>query len=219
MNNAKAAIIFDLDGVLWDSTLAHENAYRQVLRTANIPMPSYSEIAGRRTDEVIAELAQKNNVALTPLQLKELTCRKKIAAQEVLQKCPPVKHGCLRALQTLRGHFRLGLASSASRVNVDFFLNSSATQGLFDVVLSGDDVALSKPSPDIYLRALSSIKVPAKGALVVEDSPHGIMAAKAAGIDVLGMSGTSNPGELEALGANTVFDNLGQLVQHVLANY
>ena len=59
---------------------------------------------------------------------------------------------------------------------------------VFNVIVTGEDVINSKPSPDIYLLAAAKMKVNPKNCLAIEDSPYGIQAAHQSGMYVVGIS-------------------------------
>jgi len=75
----------------------------------------------------------------------------------------------------------VGLATSSSRNEVEAFLDRFELRDCFDVTLSLDDVTRAKPDPEIYVSAARRLDVPAGEMLVVEDSEHGVRAAKSAG--------------------------------------
>jgi len=77
---------------------------------------------------------------------------------------------------------KVGLASSSSHGWVSGILDRLGIVGSFDCVVCGDDVTLVKPNPEIYLRALQALHLRPDEAIVLEDSPNGIIAAQAAGI-------------------------------------
>jgi HAD superfamily hydrolase (TIGR01509 family) len=75
----------------------------------------------------------------------------------------------------------LGMATSSSRREVDAFLERFELDGCFDITLSLDDVTAAKPDPEVYVKAARLLGVPVSAMLVVEDSKHGVRAAKDAG--------------------------------------
>lgn len=98
-------------------------------------------------------------------------------------------------------------------------MNVSATFGtlaaLFDAIVSAEDVTGTKPDPEPYLLALEKLSVPADRAVVVENAPLGVQAAKAAGLRVIAVPTTNPPGSLR--GADAVIPSLGD-VARVLEN-
>ncbi len=205
-------VIFDLDGVLWRSESAHALAYRQVLEPLGIAGFDYGAWAGRRTDEVFANLLVANGLKADRDRVAELTATKRDKAHRLLCDKPPLVNDCARVLQALARRYKLALASSASAKNVHLFLEASGTHGLFSVVLSGEDVAVAKPAPDIYLTALGHLGLEACEAIVVEDAVSGIRAARRAGIAVVALVGTCTREELAREDAFAIVESIGQLV-------
>jgi HAD superfamily hydrolase (TIGR01509 family) len=78
--------------------------------------------------------------------------------------------------------FKLGIASSSSRAWVVGHLERLRIHALWDAVLTREDVARTKPAPDLYVAAVMALGVPPSQALALEDSPNGIAAAKDAGL-------------------------------------
>jgi HAD superfamily hydrolase (TIGR01509 family) len=88
-------------------------------------------------------------------------------------------------LQELRQQkLRLAVATSSVSTSARPFLDRHQLTKLFEVVVTGDEVDRGKPAPDIYLRAVEQLNVPADDCLVVEDALSGIAAAKAAKLRV-----------------------------------
>ena len=82
---------------------------------------------------------------------------------------------------------RLAIASSSPHAWVDPHLSRLGLADRFDRVLCSDDVppGRTKPNPDLFLLAVDQLKVPKEAAVVFEDSPNGVRAAKSAGIFVV----------------------------------
>jgi beta-phosphoglucomutase-like phosphatase (HAD superfamily) len=76
---------------------------------------------------------------------------------------------------------------------IDAALTSSGLHGVFEVVVSSDEVAHGKPAPDVYLESAARLGVAPADCLVVEDSRNGVAAARAAGMTVVLIPNTSIP--------------------------
>ena len=109
------------------------------------------------------------------------------------------------------------VASSSTHERLRFTLGKT---GLYDLlaphIFSAEDVQHGKPAPDLFLHAARTMRVRAKHCLVVEDSPSGIGAARAAAMTAIGFTGGSHslPDHAERLrtaGAHDVIDELRQL--------
>ena len=186
----KRGVIFDMDGVLLHSTAAHAEAYRRALATVGIDDVDYPALAGQRTDEAVRREFARHQLSMAEDVVERVVTAKRRIARQLLRDCPPIAPECFDVLSDLRLRCSLALASSSSRANVQLFLEASRTGPLFDVVLSGDDVAAAKPDPEIFRVAGQRLGLAPEEALVVEDAVSGIEAANAAGIDVLAVTGT-----------------------------
>jgi len=212
--------IFDMDGVLWNSDFAHYEAYKRVLLPLDIKVPTYSKIAGCRTDEVIYKLLKDNSIEPESDYIAELTKKKRDEAYVLLKEEKPLANNCIKVLNTLSKQYKLALVSSASIRNVQLFLDVSGTYSLFSVVLSGENVAKAKPSPDIYFKALSQMSISPDLAVVIEDSISGIRAARAAKIPTIAI--TTDTGLYKKLKHESVIgiiSNLSELLDGNFKNY
>jgi beta-phosphoglucomutase-like phosphatase (HAD superfamily) len=81
-----------------------------------------------------------------------------------------------------RRGLRLAVASSSPGEWVRGHLGRVAALSRFEAVAAGDEVARPKPDPGVYLLALRKLALPATAAVAVEDTPHGVAAARAAGL-------------------------------------
>ncbi len=194
------AIIFDLDGVLFLSSSAHERAYREVLKETGVTDFRYEDVAGMRTDQAFRKIL---GAQTTDSQIKAFAARKSDLASQYLTANPPLIADCHEVVLGFRELARLALASSSGRRNVELFLKSSGTQEAFDVVLSGDQVTRAKPDPEIYRLALERLGLAASECLVVEDAESGVQAALAAGIRVATVGSHArelSPGNTQVVG-------------------
>lgn len=214
LQNCKA-IIFDMDGVLWHSADVHAEAYKMALSNEGLTMPPYNELAGRRTDEAMRELLEMQTGNVDESQLIRLTEAKKELANSMLAKSPPVVQTCASTISALAQKYRMALASSGSTRNVNLFLNTCSVSHCFEFVLSGNDVNMAKPAPDIYLLALKMLGLQPEQCLVIEDSRSGIEAARRAGIPCIAITGTHTREFLENCPVEFVIDELNELCKHL----
>jgi len=105
-----------------------------------------------------------------------------------------------------------GMASNSPRELVDRALLGAGLDDRFAFVLSADDVARPKPAPDLYLRLAEAFDVAAAGCVVLEDSPTGVAAGRAAGARVVGVPSL----EGVVLEADLVADSLADPALHAL---
>lgn len=192
----KSALIFDLDGVIVDSTRAHTDAWRAYLHGLGISCNDIeTRMLGRRNDEIVADFIAAGLAADAVAAhgaAKERLYREMMTGK--LEAClvPGVADFLADAAP-----FPKAVASNAEPANVDFVLDGLGLRRYFQVIVDGHQVGRPKPFPDIYLRAAGLLDVPAAQCIVFEDSPTGVAAARAAGARVVGIR--TYPADLEGV--------------------
>lgn len=94
--------------------------------------------------------------------------------------------GIVAVIQELARTHQIAICSGSTRAQVDIVIDRFNLRNYIAMSVSCDDVKKGKPDPEGYLRILSHLAVDSSSAIAVEDSPAGIVAAKAAGIEVIG---------------------------------
>lgn len=177
------AVIFDMDGVLFDTEKLCMDSWVAVAGEQGIPdMDSFFPTCiGRNLTDTKA-LFQEFYGDVYDYEI----FRKQASVwfhNYIEQKGLPVKKGVREILDFLRaGGYDIGLASSTSRPSVEGHLERAGIRAYFQSLTTGDMVEHSKPCPDIYLMACESLGVEPAQALAIEDSPNGIRAAHSAGM-------------------------------------
>jgi len=101
---------------------------------------------------------------------------------------------------------RLAIATTTSRSNLAALLTHAALPE-FDAIVAGEDVSSLKPHPEVYLKALELLDLPADAALAFEDSANGLRSAKAAGLRTIVTPSFYSAGE-DFAGATAVLRDL-----------
>lgn len=210
-HKAIRGVIFDLDGVLINSTPCHRDAFETIFRTYGILDFDYSSYAGCRTRDVIQEVFQRAGLSTSATTVAEAARKKSRLVRETLSVKRPLADGCKTILTQLVRGYRLGLASSGSRENIEFFLELVGCASIFQSVLSGDEVENAKPHPEIYLRTIERLALEPCECVIVEDSIAGVEAAHGAGAITVGIVGTCSQKDLVAAGATHVIHNLAEI--------
>ncbi|MCI0732977.1 MAG: HAD family phosphatase [Methylococcaceae bacterium] len=205
-------LIFDMDGVLFFSSEAHGAAYDRTFKAYGYAGLPYAEIAGVRTDDAFRKVLFNEDVVESDALIEELTVTKRKWAGLLLREAPPVVPNCRFILEQLQERFTLGLASSASKDTVDLFLDASETRDLFRSVLSGQDVENSKPSPEIFVKAMQKLNIEPESVAIIEDSVAGVIAGRRAGATVIGVRGTVDDSVLRANGAKYIVSGIRDLL-------
>jgi sugar-phosphatase len=195
-----AAILFDLDGVLVDSAACVEKSWRDWAARHDLDGDAVMRVAhGRRTTETIPLVAPQLNVheevaALAAIESVTTTGVLEVAgARELVASLPPTAWAIVtsgvRSVATLRIR-HTGLAMPR-------------------VLVCADEIERGKPDPQGYLAAAERLGVQPGMCVVVEDTPPGLEAARAAGMRSIGVAGTYPPDALAM--ADHVVDRLAAL--------
>ena len=205
-----SAVIFDMDGVLVDSSALHERAWREYLRTSGLPEPEdgVRSLFGRRAIEAVAMLHGLEPTS--PRAERELDLLQRNVAELAEEEPVRPSPGARNLLVALRAQSRpVAIATSATRPTADRWLGDLAS--LVDTIVTADDVVQGKPHPEIYLQAADHLRVPPTACVVVEDAVVGVQAATAAGMRVFAVLGTADEAALRSAGASAVVSRLGHV--------
>jgi sugar-phosphatase len=197
-----AAILFDLDGVLIDSTACVERHWRRWAARHDRDAEELLRIAhGVRSVDTLRLLLEPADVEREAAQF---------AADEAAdtEGVVPV-HGAAALLQSLGGTpwaivTSCGLELARARIG-------ATRLPAPPVLITGSDVIRGKPDPEPYAVAAARLEVPPEACVVVEDSPAGITAGKDAGMRVIGVAFTYAPVDLRLAGAAQVIGRLTDL--------
>jgi membrane protein len=210
----KRAILFDIDGTLVDSNDAHVEAWHRAFAAEGFAF-SRTEIhaqVGKGGDNLVPSLLPG-----VPLGIQERLSHAEgeIYKRDFMHEVEPFE-GVREVLKRLaeRGH-TLILASSASRAEVDYYVDLLDADGLITGTTSKDDVRHSKPCPDIFAAALDLTGGPAAGTIVIGDTPYDVLAARRAGIDAVAvLSGGFSREELASCRPVVIYQSASELEEH-----
>lgn len=195
-------VLFDLDGVLVDSTPAVARVWAGWARAHGFdPDEVVRQAHGRPSIATIRELLPDADHAAEDREVE----RREIAdiegviplpgATELLQALPPerwvIVTSCTRPLAGVR-------VAAAGLPKPKYLVTST-------------DIKHGKPDPEPYLKGAQLLGVPASECIVIEDAPAGIRAGKAAGARVVALRTTAGDGELQQAGADWIVDNCAKL--------
>ncbi len=177
-------VIFDLDGVLLDSCNLHFETLNTALRECVGENAVLSRVDHENLYNGLSTRMKLKKMGLLPALQEAVFVRKQELTAEAVKILParPELHAMITSLR-VRG-MSVWCASNCIRATVESALKSLGIRLLFDGVLSNEDVAHPKPSPDMYLRCMELTGVPAEDTLIFEDSYTGLRAAVASGARV-----------------------------------
>ena len=199
------AVIFDCDGVLADSERAHFRAFQKVLSREGITLTEEAYFARYLALDDRGCFAAVFKDAERPLdgpKLRELLERKAARYLEEAKDGVDLIPGVVDLVRALSQRFPCAVASGALRHEVDLVLDAASLTGTLRVVVTAEDVSRGKPHPESYETALARLNAESGSTpaispgecLVVEDSRHGVAAARAAGMRCLAIT-TSYPAD------------------------
>ncbi|MER8384968.1 HAD family hydrolase [Mesorhizobium sp. M0166] len=185
-------VIFDCDGVLVDSEMLSVSALLEMIALAggNVSEDiAYEHFLGKSMKSVREILASDFGLDLTDQHLTEMRSELMRKFRQELKPMP----GIAQVLPTLG--VPCCVASSGTLERIRYALQVTGLLGLLEPHLfSAAMVARGKPAPDLFLHAADKMRAAPRNCLVVEDSPAGIEAARAAGMRVLAFTGGSHTG-------------------------
>jgi beta-phosphoglucomutase len=183
------AIIFDLDGVLTDTSEYHYLAWKRLADEEGIPFTRQDNdehLRGVSRRESLMYILRGRNVS--EAQIQEMMDRKNRYYNEMIKSMTPkdLVAGGRDLLREIReAGIKVAIASGSK--NCRIVLEHLEIMDYLDGVADGYSVANSKPAPDLFVYAAGLVQVPTPDCLGVEDADAGIEAIKTAGMQALGI--------------------------------
>jgi HAD superfamily hydrolase (TIGR01509 family) len=178
------AVIFDMDGVIVDSEPIESLAWEKILAEYGIK-PIFNKtglihLIGKTSLEWVME---KHSLNEDPQSIR--VKKRKIFGELVIKNLVP-KPGFTKLFKLLQKHkFKLALSSNRFEEHVLLIADKLKIRESFHAIIGNNDKRATKPAPDIFLETAEKLMVEPKYCLVIEDSEHGIAAAKRAGMKVI----------------------------------
>lgn len=177
------AIVFDMDGVLFDTERLCMNTWHEMAKERNM----------EHMDQVAENSIGRNRVAIERVYLDTygedfpvaqfLDESRKRMWESIEQNGLKLMEGVMELLNYLRENgYRIAIASSSGEPVIERYLGIAGMRQYFDRIVGGNQIKNSKPSPDIYLKACEILGADPKETIAVEDSPNGIRSAYRAGM-------------------------------------
>jgi putative hydrolase of the HAD superfamily len=208
------ALIFDFDGLILDTETPDVHAWENIYAEYGFPFPleSWAQIIGGTGASTFNAAVHLQSLLSDPLDLEGLQKRQTHISHSLVaeQSVMPGVMDYLREAKRLG--LKLAIASSSPHSWVDGHARRLGVFNYFDKVICAEDVSpgRTKPNPDLFLLALDRLRVRKDEAIVFEDSPNGVIAARSAGIFVVAVP---NPvtSLLSIENANLVLSSLSDL--------
>lgn len=182
-NNLIEAIVFDFDGLIIDTETPEFDTWQEVFESYGVSLERevWEWAIGRHSDDfnIYKHLAELSGQHIERAEVRPRMRRRYLERIDENPVLPGVKE-YLAAAKDMQ--LKLAVASSSLPGWAKGHLNSRELLHYFEFVLDAGDVKRAKPAPDLYTMAVDRLGVRPENALAIEDSMHGLTAAKAAGL-------------------------------------
>ncbi|RZK81199.1 MAG: HAD family phosphatase [Pedobacter sp.] len=178
------AFIFDLNGTMIDDMEYHAVAWSSVLNDDLKAGLTYDQVKLQmygKNSELLDRVFGKNH--FTPEKLEEISMDKEHRYQKDYLEHMKLIDGLDDFLERAVDHeIKMAIGSAAIPFNIDYILDNLDIRNYLSAVVSADDVVISKPDPETFLKAASLLGVDPEACIVFEDAPKGVEAAQNAGM-------------------------------------
>ncbi len=224
-------VLFDFNGVIIDDEPLHLRAYTEALKTEGITLTEadYHASLGMDDRRFVESAYHRAGKSLDDETRERVIAREGELHHAALEEGLPLFPGVVTFIKALARHYRLGIVSMSRRAQVEYVLERAALDDFFSIIVSAEDVRACKPDPECYNTAFFRMddvrrrvgiqSLSSEEGLVIEVSPPGIRAGRAAGMRTLGVTNTVRSEELRLAGAEVVTASLADwtddTVKHV----
>jgi HAD superfamily hydrolase (TIGR01509 family) len=203
------AVVFDMDGLLLDTEVVWQGAEERLFAAHGEVFTREDKLAVIGTDFAFTARYFAERLGQPPDAGPALVEEMVMAMYDLLRQDVEGRPGALELVARLRGRLPLALASNSPRRLVDAALGSARLVDAFEVIVTSDDVAHSKPAPDIYLLVCERLGLAPEDVLALEDSASGVASAKAAGLTCIAVPQFV---ETDVAAADRIIDSLEELL-------
>ncbi|QES90062.1 HAD family hydrolase [Rhizosphaericola mali] len=178
------AFLFDMNGTMIDDMEFHRKAWYRVfvddLGATLTEEEAKKEMYGKN-EEVLDRIFGPGK--FTPEQIDEIVEKKEQAYQDAFRPHLKLIDGLQAFLDKAKEHnIKLAIGTAAPKTNVDFAVDALGLRKQFPVIVGAEDVATSKPDPEVFLKCAEALGANPHNSIVFEDSPKGVEAAKRGGM-------------------------------------
>ena len=194
------AFLFDMNGTMIDDMHYHEKAWYDVLvNTLKAPLTPEQvrhELYGK-ADEMFVRIF--GNGRFSKEEVEEIIFTKESRYRQEFLPQLKLIDGLTSFLDNANvNNILLAIGTAAPALNVDFVLDNLSLRSYFPVIIGANDVASSKPHPEVFLKAAYALGVQPENCIVFEDAPKGIEAAHRAGMKAIGITSFHTAEELQS---------------------
>ena len=211
------AFIFDMDGTLFDTETLTKEAVRAVSHKhgEREDIDEFYPTTCGLTVEKAEELYHKFYGETYPFYERRNEVRQWMK-NSIETNGIPVKKGAKELLEHLKDKgYKIALATSATRASAEGHIRKADFEKYFDVSVCGDEIANSKPHPEIFLTAAKKLGISPEKCFVAEDSYLGVESGVAAGMKVFMIPDINPPREQEKDTAYKICNNLLEVIDYI----
>lgn len=208
-------VLFDLDGVIADTSVYHFQAWRKLIKdhfNRDLPDELEKQTKGVSRKDSLTAILNYLGIKVSATDFQEMTDEKNKVFRELLASLTPqnILPGIADLISQFKQHdVKLSLASAS--LNGPYILKKLQLNSVFDAIADPSKVAAGKPAPDIFLAAAAAINVDPKDCVGIEDSIAGIKAINKAGALSVGVGAKNELSEAKLLFPNTASLNYDQI--------
>jgi beta-phosphoglucomutase len=186
-------VVFDMDGVIIESEFTHYSAICEAMgeEMDQTYETFLSKCTGGDERFAMGRLAELSGIEYDESLFQEWSKKKAVAYRRLVGESATAMPGAVELVCSVAKKFPVGLATGSRRSDVDAafeVLAGGRLKGIFQSIVTSDDVEHPKPDPSTYAKAVDGLGVPPQNCLAIEDSPNGVSSAKKAGMRVLGIT-------------------------------
>jgi beta-phosphoglucomutase family hydrolase len=197
MNHTKA-FLFDLDGTLIDTMTWHHKTWELVVQEMGSPLKGeelMKELYGNGAD-LMNRLVPGHT--FTEEEARKIVDTKEERYRSLYGKQIEILEGAREFLdEALKLRIPMGIGTASNQANIDFALDFLNLRHYFTAIVGADDVQLSKPYPETWLKLAELLQTPASDCIVFEDAPKGVEAAQLAGMKAVAITGHYNANDFK----------------------
>lgn len=217
----KKAVVFDMDGVIFDSEKLYRKHWMITGKEFGIPEKEMQElcnlIAGATKDKNARLMKDRYGEDFDYEAFRSATMTRMDA--EIEKEGLELKPGVRELFSYLKeNNYKIGLATSTARQRAEGNLKNAGILDVFDGIVYGGMVSNGKPAPDIYLKACADLKVEPDDAIGIEDSYNGVKASASAGLYTIMVVDLVPPTEELKQIADCIFDSLYDVIDLLQGN-
>lgn len=211
------AILFDLDGTLIDTAYRHVTSWAAALRDAGILDPEWKihRRIGMSGRSLVHQLVREHGLQSSKINVRQLEKKHDTVFNKSITAIQPLP-GAEKLLQYLTKHgVGWAIATTGGKEQTKILLRTLRIPTKTAVV-TGDDVAKAKPSPDVFVSVAKRLGLPVEHCVVVGDSVWDMLAAgRRRALSVGLLSGGYSQAELEQAGAFRVYADPADMLEHI----